>query len=766
MKKKKTGSTADNDLDLGSNRIGNGDAKYPIEFKITGVNQQPQRTAHLLVRAYDVDEYDGSSGTGEWDRVYLSSNPADIQLGSPYTEWPTGGKWANATTAWKKEFKETNYIGALSGNDEKWNTTVFTIDPALITAANTEYFVGVSTHHYFKAPASTFNSGWIVDVDWGQLVLDGGPKQSAELIPSTMKVVNGKMVVDTGFIPKTAGHFDMEVSLIEKVTDPDGTVSELNLATEQKRFVNAAQGEEKPWTNIQLGSNLDPNKEYTVNIILFDDRGRNLGSSDIDPGKAQQIYLASSLKDIEKIGPQYTPTPFSADDFKDKYSKLDNSSTPNLLQQVKILTLPDAARGTLVLDNGTDPATEVTAGQEIPVAELDQLKFVPAPDTGFTGNATFKWTGSDGISYALFDGNVTITANKAPTVDHIVKEVNKGSDVVFTGNDFTAKYSDPENNALNEVTIWTLPDPDLGKLVLGVTDVTYGMKIPAASLGQLRFVVNEGKTGTTIFDWNGSDGVQYAQQYKTATIRINNPPVVRDVTKTGLTGAVIPFSEADFANAPAYTDTDHDALHSVTITLPSTFASQGTLSYKTVTGTTYTVIQPGTSKTLSAAELNSLTFKPSAGLPSGSTVTFQWIGNDGKANAETPALVNIAYNGIPVADPIAISEQEGNTPITIVLQGYDMETVTGLVYGIKTQPSKGTLTLAPGDNAGGSRWVYTPNAGFTGTDSFTYTVTDAQGQESQPATVSIKIHKALDGWAGSKNQGDDSLVKVIPGQLL
>ncbi|OXM85415.1 S-layer homology domain-containing protein [Paenibacillus rigui] len=759
------GSTpADGDLDYSSpSRIKNGDAKYPIEFKLTNVDKQPVKSAHLLVRAFDVDEYDGTSGTGEWDRIYFSSNAADLQLGAPYTPWPAS--WG-AADEYKKELPQANYLGALSGNNEKWNTTVLQVDPSLITAANTDYYAALSTHHYYKA--GNFNPNWVVEVDWGQLVIDGGIRQTGELTKGNFHIVDGKMVVDTGFLPKISGNFAMEVSLIEKVKDADGTVNEQNLDTAAKRFLSSAAGTEQSWTGIELGSGLDPAKEYSVNIILFDDRGGAVTAANpIDPGMAEQIYMTSTLKDIEKDGAQYLPTPFNADEFKDKFAKLDSSEKPESLSKVKIVTLPDPARGRLVLDDGTNPPTDVTLVQEIDVLDLNKLKFVPVnADGGFTGSASFKWNGtSDGTDYELFDGNVTITANAAPTVDPITKSVNKGTDVVFSPDDFTGtKFIDPENGPLNKIQVLSLPDPAKGKLMLGAVEVTVGQEIPAASLNQLKFVPAAGQTGTVTFDWNGSDGVQYAQTPKKVTVTINTPPVLGNVTKTGLAGTVISFNGADFANSPRYTDADGDELQKVSITLPGTFAGQGTLWYTSVSGATY--LNPGTTQTISKSELDSLKFKPAAGLPNGSTVTFPWVGNDGKQNAEASALVSISYNGLPVAQPLAAGSEEGTPSITIVLKGSDLETVTGLVYGIASQPHKGTLTPAPDNNPDGDKWIYTPNAGFTGVDSFTYTVTDADGQQSAPATVSIKVNKSLDGWAGSKAQGDASMVKVIPGQLL
>lgn len=72
------------------------------------------------------------------------------------------------------------------------------------------------------------------------------------------------------------------------------------------------------------------------------------------------------------------------------------------------------------------------------------------------------------------------------------------------------------------------------------------------------------------------------------------------------------------------------------------------------------------------------------------------------------------------------------TSLSITLSGEDSDgSITG--YTVASGPASGTLI-----GSGASR-LYTPNAGFFGSDSFTFTVTDDQGAVSPPATVSISV---------------------------
>ncbi|WP_179090142.1 S-layer homology domain-containing protein [Paenibacillus sp. FSL H8-0548] len=1100
-------STADGDMDVS---VKNGDSIYPIEFKITGV-KKPTKSAHLLIRANDVDEYDptNAAANGEWDRVYISSNPSDIALGAATTAWPSN--FGSAT--YQKEFPKAKLVGALSGQNEKWNTTTFEIkeDRWDEIVDGQDLFVGISVHHYFLATGS-FNSGWVTTIDWGQLVIDGGPKTAAEITKAGVTIGTNKVTLDTEFMPKTNGNFRMEVSVTQE-TNYGTEIVEQNVGLSEKSFLNSTLGESQSWSKIEFTvPGASTSKEYKVNYILFDNT----------TGIAQHIYSLSSLdpevKDIAKAGAQYLPTSFTVSDFSSKYNNLAGTPQPDKLEEVKIVTLPTggklqldgvdvaigaeipkadldklafvpdasgftgaasfkwngydgeqyaaidatvtitanaapvvtemtkqinqgstlifapddfknhytdatlpkeelskikiislpaASLGTLWFKDGANPAVEVTVGTEINSADLGKLSFVPngnavgtaafewnasdgkqyakdnekvkitinaapivsdiafadiagrtisfkavdfanadaytdaendaltqvritlpadfaskgklkytdgitekevAPNTptilnqtmlntlkfvpavdlaenstvvfnwegydgnqyslasaqvditytndpvvgniaktglqyetisftadefknryskqngdadasglksvkivtlpiveqgvlllngspvaagdliaiadiaeltfvpassGFTGIANFDWNGenADG-KYAALNAAVTITANAAPTVDPINKSILKGESLSFAIADFTTPYSDTNEENLDKVKLVTLPDPSKGKLVLqngpgsAIEITTAGFEIDVEDLAKLEFIPASGATGAVTFDWNGSDGNQYAKDNKQITITINTPPVVGDINKTGLSGTVIDFKASDFTDSPRYTDADGDLLSTVSITLPGSFSDSGQLWYTSTVGESV-YVTPLTTAVIAKDRLDSLKFMPSALLAEGSAVTFNWNASDGKQFSEAPAAVYIDYNGRPVAEPIVVNVVEGSTEIIITLKGLDPETVTGIVYGLDSNPSKGTLRPAD-DDVSGDTWIYTPGPDFiSGQDSFTYSVTDSEGQTSNtPATVTINIHRALDGWAGDKAQGDSKAMNIIPGEQL
>ena len=95
----------------------------------------------------------------------------------------------------------------------------------------------------------------------------------------------------------------------------------------------------------------------------------------------------------------------------------------------------------------------------------------------------------------------------------------------------------------------------------------------------------------------------------------------------------------------------------------------------------------------------------------------------------------------PVNDPPAASPgmatTEEDIPVTITLTGSDVEG-DPLTFAIGTGPANGSLGAISQINPTTAEVVYTPNTGFVGPDSFTFTVNDGIAT-SPAATVSINV---------------------------
>lgn len=149
----------------------------------------------------------------------------------------------------------------------------------------------------------------------------------------------------------------------------------------------------------------------------------------------------------------------------------------------------------------------------------------------------------------------------------------------------------------------------------------------------------------------------------------------------------------------------------------------------------YQIVSSPVHGTLSGTEPN-LTYTPRADFHGTDSFTFQ--ASDGMASSNT-ATVSISVtpvNDAPAAASFTVTTSI-DTPVSINLSGTDKDG-DALTYQIVSPSSNGTLSGTP------PALAYTPAAGFSGTDSFTYRAGDGKAFSS-PATVTVTIGGTGDG---------------------
>lgn len=136
-----------------------------------------------------------------------------------------------------------------------------------------------------------------------------------------------------------------------------------------------------------------------------------------------------------------------------------------------------------------------------------------------------------------------------------------------------------------------------------------------------------------------------------------------------------------------------------------------------------------------------LTYTPDAGYEGSDS--FQFTVTDGGSPPLTSAAATISItvnqvNTAPTATPQSVAVTQ-DTPKSITLAGTDEETPGSLSFIVTVDPVNGVLTGTP------PNLTYTPTSGYTGSDSFQFTVTDASAPPltSSAATVSITVNPAL-----------------------
>ncbi|ADO74013.1 Ig-like domain-containing protein [Stigmatella aurantiaca] len=361
--------------------------------------------------------------------------------------------------------------------------------------------------------------------------------------------------------------------------------------------------------------------------------------------------------------------------------------------------------GTAVLDVLANDTSAPDVGETLTVTGVTQPAHGTASQSGglvrFTPEANFH--GVTVFSYTISDGN---GGTDTATVTVTVTPVNDPPTAV---ND---SFRVAENSAamVLDVLLNDTFAPDDGE-TLTVTSVTQ----PANGTveltgGEVRFTPAANFSGTTFFDYEISDGNGGTD---TATVTVvvsgsNNPPAANDdaFTVDENSGATVFDVLANDSTAP---DTGEDL---------------------TVIGVT----QPAHgSVTFTAGDV---TFTPAVNF-SGTTTFLYTVsdGNGGRDQARVTVTVT-PLNRPPdaVDDLFTVVTGSSSNPLDVLANDTTApDTGETLVITAVTQPA-----LGGGVGFTATRVTFTPTAGFTGTTSFTYTVSDGRGG-SDTATVTVQV---------------------------
>ncbi|MCK7460624.1 MAG: cadherin-like domain-containing protein [Sphingobacterium sp.] len=252
--------------------------------------------------------------------------------------------------------------------------------------------------------------------------------------------------------------------------------------------------------------------------------------------------------------------------------------------------------------------------------------------------------------------------NNPPVVGDLAKSTNEDTSLPFTLADFSAKYSDADNDPMTRIRITSLPAN--GILKLSGTDVVANDEIPVASVGNLLFIPSANWNGITDFGWNGFDGTVYATANGSVSITVvdvNDPPVASN-------DAAITDEDTEITINVIANDTDIDGtINGATIDLdPATAGVQ----------TTITVPGEGIYSVGASGEV---TFTPELNY-NGTTTPVNYTVNDDSGATSNIATIIISVsdiNDVPVAgDDVATTPED--TPVTISVIANDSD-VDGVI---------------------------------------------------------------------------------------
>jgi CSLREA domain-containing protein len=226
----------------------------------------------------------------------------------------------------------------------------------------------------------------------------------------------------------------------------------------------------------------------------------------------------------------------------------------------------------------------------------------------------------------------------------------------------------------------------------------------------IKDVINNPLGGAGTGNGSFTDGEAYTIDKTAPTVTINQAAEQADPTGTSPINFTVTFSD----DVTGFTSDD--------------VAVSGTAG-----ATTATVSGSGASYTVS---VSGMTDNGTVSVSIGTGAATDAAGNANTASGSTDNTVTYTTNVAPVAKDDSYTTNE-NKPLPVaapgVLSNDEDDNDDALTAALVARPANGTLTF----NSDGS-FTYTPNANFTGTDSFTYKVSDGEA-DSNVATVTITV---------------------------
>ena len=342
-------------------------------------------------------------------------------------------------------------------------------------------------------------------------------------------------------------------------------------------------------------------------------------------------------------------------------------------------------------------------------------------DGSFTYTPHANYNGPDSFSYQVgpqTGGTAGVDISNPATVSIHVTAVNDAPQPADGG---ATQATLAEDTPLTLNLLANAVDVDGDTLTLSVdgpgTSAPAHGSVQLLANGSVLYTPDANYHGTDSFTYTLSDGQASADgegpTRVTATVHLTITPVNDAPTLQGLSITVAEDGAATLNPLASASDVDGDALQATVVAGPA---------HGTVT------VQPG----------GHFTYQPHADYVGPDSFTYTV--NDGELTSNVAA---VSIDVTPVNDAPTLGNQALSVAEDTELTGNLLATAADVDSPVLTalvidDPAHGSLSV----NADGS-YTYKPNRGYTGTDSFTYTVSD--GQESTTATISLRVGRVGQG---------------------
>jgi len=423
------------------------------EFDIF-VSQESGSSAWLTLRVFDVDEE-----AGELDEIYINNT----------------------------------YLGYLSGTNETWSTSSFNIMNEIVYNANNTIRVKID-------PGGGEANTWQATIDWGQILVDGGSADAADITSVSASGAWDSIQVQTSISSSTDEELRLELNLLDSANNnkdifsevfslADGSSTTLNrtvalpsepmgteMFTIEANLFNHSTGVQQaiktttwtystsqPPTDISLS-----NESIDENLPALSLVGA-LNATDVDSGNHDFTLIGGDIGSFTITGDQLLSTLSFDHETRESYSLHIEAedADENTISEWFTITVDDVNEAPTALADDASVVEGMTILVNVLVndsdPDLDALTVVSVsipskgtatrqPDDTILYTPNVGACGTDSFTYAIEDGNgesasasVTMTLqNGAPTPVNDVATTPEGEPVLIS---VLANDSDPGGNA-------------------------------------------------------------------------------------------------------------------------------------------------------------------------------------------------------------------------------------------------------------------------------------------------------------------------------
>jgi HD-GYP domain-containing protein (c-di-GMP phosphodiesterase class II) len=449
----------------------------------------------------------------------------------------------------------------------------------------------------------------------------------------------------------------------------------------------------------------DANGSARFTVTLVDDGGDELGGTDRTNSTAGITVTAVN------------GTPVAVDDFGMGYATTEDTS----------FTTSDITANDLDEEGPVDSTTVlvISSVRDGVLTNNGDGTFGYAPNPNFFGTDSFTYLVSDSDGVRSTPATVTIEVvaeNDAPVaIADFGAGYETNEDTPFTTADVTANDFDFDGTI----------DPGSVQIVATTT----GGTLTNNGDGTFEYEPVADFAGTDAFSYRIADAAGLDSNVTTVNLvvnAVNDPPVA---VNDGLDGSIRTTEDTPFVT-PNVLANDYDVDHTVEPTSlgVSISAANGSLTYN----------GDGT-----------FNYSPDPDFVGQENIQYTIQDLDGERSEQAILRIFVdAENDKPVAvadSGIGFTTSEGQLLTTIDVTDNDTDVDSPVV------PSSAVATSTPNDgtllNNGDGTFDYQPDALFNGTDTFSYTITDADGAVSDPVAVTLTVTAVNDKPVATDDSG-------------